>query len=137
MTEEPPIALSEQSAALITKHCERTGLTRAAAIEDLLARGAQQVDLRAVRGMLEEVRAYVIDTLHAVDAAGPYAIAALELMAHWSTQSGAARLSESEYAEAARDAGRANWDGHLAARNVAIPSRPVSEQPSSAFQQEP
>lgn len=137
MTEELPIALSEESAALITKHCEITGMTRAAAIEDLLARGAQQVDLRAVRGMLEEVRAHVIDMLQAVDTAGPYAIATLSLMAHWSTQSGASRLSETEYADAALDAGRANWDGHLAARSVAIPSRPVSEQPSSAFSQEP
>jgi hypothetical protein len=137
MSDELPIALSAESAAVITGHCERTGLTRAAAVEDLLARGAQQVDLRSLRGAVEEIRAYVIDTLHAVDALGPYAIAAVGLMAHWAAQSGSTRLSETEYAEAARDAGRATWDGHLAARDVAIPSRPASEQPSSSTPKEP
>jgi hypothetical protein len=41
-------------------------------------------------------------------------------------------LTEVEYAEAARDAGRATWDGHLAARAVPLPLRPAAEQPSGA-----
>ena len=131
MTEErETVALSPKAVAIVTAHCERTGLTRAAAIEDLLARGAQQVDVQAVRGMVEEVRAYVIDTLRALDAAGPYAIAGLSLMAHWAARTGATTLGEREYAEAALDAGRAGWDGHLASRAVALPSRQAAEQPS-------
>ncbi len=137
MTEEhDAVALSVEAAAIVTTHCERTGLTRAAAIEDLLARGAQQVDVQAVRGMVEEVRAYVIDTLRALDASGPYAIAGLSLMAHWAARTGAATLGEREYAEAALDAGRAGWDGHLAARAVALPSRPAAEQSSFAATRE-
>jgi hypothetical protein len=132
MSDEQAIALSPAAVATITAHCESTGLTRAAAVEDLLARGARQVDLREMREAVEDVRAHVIDTLRAVDALGPYAIAALSLMAHWSANTGTTKLTEAEYAETARDSGRANWDGHLLARGVSVPSRPASEQPSSA-----
>ncbi len=130
-TTDAPITLSHASVELISAHCARTGLTRAAAVEDLLQRGAAQFDLRELRGTVESIRATTIDTFDALDALGPYAIAALSLMAHWATHTGAAKLSEVEYAEAARDAGRATWDGHLATRAIPLPSRPATEQPSS------
>ncbi len=131
-TTDTPIALSHESASLVSAHCMRTGLTRAAAVEDLLHRGAAHFDLRELRGAVESIRATTLDTFDALDALGPYAIAALSLMAHWATHTGTAKLSEVEYAEAARDAGRATWDGHLATRAIPVPSRPASEQGSHA-----
>ena len=131
MTDDP-IELSIASANLVSAHCARTGLTRAAAVEDLLQRGAAQFELRELRSAVESIRAVTLDTFDALDALGPYAIAALSLMAHWATHTGTAKLSEVEYAEAARDAGRATWDGHLATRAIPLPLRPASEQPSGA-----
>jgi hypothetical protein len=129
---DTPIVLTPETADLVSAHCARTGLTRAAAIEDLLHRGAEQFDLRELRATTETIRVTVLDTFEALDALGPYAIAALSLMAHWATHTGPSRLTEVEYAEAARDAGRATWDGHLAARAVPLPLRPAAEQPSGA-----
>ena len=124
------VTLSTASAALVSAHCERTGLSRAAAIEELLARGAQHVDLARLRSTVEDIRAVTYDTLLALDALAPYGIAALGLMAHWATHTGTTKLGEVEYAEAARDTGRATWDGHLAARGVPLPPRPAADQPS-------
>ncbi len=131
MTEDhDAIELSPEAADLVTAHCAQTGLTRAAAIDDLLQRGAQRLELARLREAVEDIRATVVDTLQALDAMAPYAIAGLSLLAHWATRTGTTRLGEVEYAEAARDAGRATWDGHLAARGVPLPSRPASEQAS-------
>ncbi len=126
------ITLSPAISDVVSAHCMRTGLTRAAAVEDLLQRGAAQFDLRELRGAVEDIRAAVLDTFDGLDALAPYAIAALSLMAHWATHSGSSKLSEVEYAEAARDAGRATWDGHLASRAVPLPMRPAADQPSHA-----
>jgi hypothetical protein len=131
-TTDTPIMLSSATADLVRSHCARTGLTRAAAIEDLLRRGAAQFDLRELRATVEDIRATALDTFEALDALGPYAIAALSLMAHWATHTGTSKLNEIEYAEAARDAGRATWDGHLVTRAIPLPLRPAAEQPSDA-----
>jgi hypothetical protein len=138
MTDTPdaPIALSSTVAELITAHCARTGLSRAQAVEDLLRRGAQQVDLVHVRDAVDDIRATTLDTLHALDALAPYGIAALGLLAHWAARTGTTKLREEEYAEAARDNGRATWDGHLIARAIPLPMRPLSDQPSDSADDE-
>jgi hypothetical protein len=117
---------------LITAHCARTGLSRVQAVEDLLQRGAQEVDLVHVRDAVDDIRAATLDTLHALDALAPYGIAALGLLAHWATRTGTTKLREEEYASAALDNGRATWDGHLIARTIPLPLRPLSEQPSDS-----
>lgn len=128
-----PIALSSEADALVRAHCERTGLTLEAAVDDLIQRGAAQLNLRDLRDTSEHIRAMVDDTYQALDALAPYAIAALSLMAHWATHSCTTRLGEVEYAEAARDTGRATWDGHLASRGLMLPLRPAADQPAGSL----
>jgi len=125
-----PIALSTEADEIVRAHCERTGLTLDAALDELIHRGAAQLSLRDLRDTTEHIRATVDDTYQALDTLAPYAIAALSLMAHWATHSGSTKLGEVEYAEAARDTGRATWDGHLASRGLALPMRPAAEQPA-------
>lgn len=131
------VALSAEADAIVRAHAERTGLTLGAALEDLVRRGAAQVDVREIRDAVDEIRAKAEDTYQALDALAPYAIAALGVMAHWGTRSGSANLGEVEYAEAALDTARATWDGQTAARGLALPIRPAAEQPLAPLAERP
>lgn len=122
------LTLTDDQIALLDAYCERTGLTHAAAVDDLLRRGVAQVDLRDVRLDVQDIRALVLDLVAAQDAFAPYAIACLSLLAHWSVTSGSSSLSEVEYQDVALDTARAIWDGLLAGRGVPPPPRPAAER---------
>lgn len=123
------ITLSAEADEIVRAHAQDTGLTVEAALDELIHRGAQELNLRDLRDAIESIRATVDDTYQALDVVTPYAIAALGLMAHWATRSSPTRLDEVDYAHAALDTGRAAWDGHIGARGLKLPTRPAAEQP--------
>jgi hypothetical protein len=114
-------------------HAERTGLTREAALDDLVRRGLAQLEWRAMRDDLADVRASVVDLLAGQDALAPYTIALLTLLAHWSAKTGAAKVSEEEYQAVALDTARLIWDALLAGRGVPPPARPPAESCAAAL----
>lgn len=126
------ITLSDEAAALVGGYCERTGLAREAAVEDLLRRGFERVEWRELRDDLRDTRAAVLDLVAGQDALAPYTVALLSMLAHWSAKSGGAKLSEEEYQALALDTARMIWDALLASRGIPVPARPLAEQPATA-----
>jgi hypothetical protein len=120
-------SLTPETAAFVSAHAERTGLTHEAALDDLVRRGLAQLDWRAMRDDLADVRASIVDLLAGQDALAPYTVALLTLLAHWSAKTGAAKVSEEEYQTVALDTARLIWDALLASRGVPPPPRPVAE----------
>ncbi len=121
------IELSDETAALVSAHAARTGLAQEAAIDDLVRRGLAQLDWRAMRDDLADVRASIVDLLAGQDALAPYTVALLTLLAHWSAKTGASKVSEEEYQAVALDTARLIWDALLAGRGVPAPARPPAE----------
>jgi hypothetical protein len=74
--------LSEELNAIVEAHAASLGSTPTSALDDLIRRGAAQVDWREVRKSVEDIRSTVIDTFAALDAMAPYALASLQLLAH-------------------------------------------------------
>ena len=121
------ITLTDELAALVGAHAERTGLTREAAADDLLRRGFTHVELREMRDDVADMRAAVLDLVAGQDALAPYTVALLSILAHWSARSGGAKLSEEEYQTVALDTARLIWDALLAGRGIPVPARPLAE----------
>lgn len=121
------ITLTDEHAALVTAHAERTGLTQEAAVDDLLRRGFAHVELREMRDDVADMRAAVLDLVAGQDALAPYTIALLSILAHWSAKSGGAKLTEEEYQALALDTARLIWDSLLAGRGIPAPARPLAE----------
>ena len=120
-------SLSAETAAFVSAHAERTGLTHEAALDDVVRRGLAQLDWRAMRDDLADVRASIVDLLASQDALAPYTVALLTLLAHWSAKTGASKVSEEEYQAVALDTARLIWDALLASRGVPPPLRPAAE----------
>lgn len=120
------VTLTEDVNAIVEAHAARRGSTAAAALEDLIRRGAAHVDWREIRESVEDIRSTAFDTFAALDALAPYTLATLQLLAHWAARTGTTKLDEVAYAEEARAVGRANWEGHLAALGIP-PATPASD----------
>jgi hypothetical protein len=115
--------LSEELNALVEAHAARLGSTPTSALDDLIRRGAAQVDWREVRESVEDIRATTLDTFAALDALGPYTLANLQLLAHWAARTGSTKLDEITYAQEARAVGRVNWQADLAVLGIQQPAR--------------
>jgi hypothetical protein len=113
--------LSEELNAIVEAHAESLGSTPTSALDDLIRRGAAQVDWREIRESVEDIRSNVLDTFAALDTLAPYTLANLQLLAHWAARAGSTKLDEITYAQEARTVGRATWDSHLAQLGVARP----------------
>ena len=117
------VTLTEDVSAIVEAHAARQGSTAEAALEDLVRRGAAQVDWREIRESVEDIRSTALDTFAALDALAPYSLATLQLLAHWAARTGSTKLDEVAYAEEARAVGRATWDGQMAGLAVLNPTQ--------------
>lgn len=117
------VTLTEDVSAIVEAHAARQGSTAEAALEDLVRRGAAQVDWREIRESVEDIRSTALDTFAALDALAPYSLATLQLLAHWAARTGSTKLDEVAYAEEARAVGRATWDGRMAGLAVLNPTQ--------------
>lgn len=117
------VTLTEDVKTVVEAHATRQGSTAEAALEDLVRRGAAQVDWREIRESVEDIRSTALDTFAALDALAPYSLATLQLLAHWAARTGSTKLDEVAYAEEARAVGRATWDGQMAGLAVLNPTQ--------------
>ncbi len=116
------VTLTEDVKAIVEAHATRQGSTAEAALEDLIRRGAAQIEWREIRESVEDIRSTAVDTFAALDALAPYSLATLQLLAHWAARTGSTKLDEVTYAQEARAVGRATWASHLAERGIAMPA---------------
>ena len=130
------MTLTDEVKAIVEAHAASRGSTPDAALEDLIHRSAAHVEWREIRESVEDIRSMALDTFAALDALAPYALATLQLLAHWAARTGSTTLDEVTYAQEARAVGRATWESHLAALGIALPSGPTLK-PSSNPQIEP
>ena len=117
------VTLTKHVTAIVESHAARHGSTAEAALEDLVRRGATQVEWREIRESVEDIRSTALDTLAALDALAPYSLATLQLLAHWAARTGSTKLDEVAYAEEARAVGRAAWEGQMAGLAVLNPTQ--------------
>jgi len=115
--------LSEELNAIVEAHAERSGSTPTSALDDLIRRGAAQVDWREIREGIEDIRSTAIDTFAALDAIGPYSLATLQLLAHWAARSEASKFDELAYSQEALAVAGASWDATLTASGIPLPPR--------------
>ncbi len=115
------VTLREDVNAIVEAHAARQGSAAEAALEDLVRRGAAQVEWRETRESVEDIRSTALDMFAALDALAPYTLATLQLLAHWAARTSSAKLDEVAYAQEARSVGRATWGAHLAELGIAVP----------------